>query len=428
MEPIPQRMSVNPALSPDCKWYFGTPAISSVDFSFTSNVLAIGQINNAMVADSGGGYTLELNQLRSIVADKSAFVNLGVNQEWLNFGFRVRKSMFSFSITEKIKTKVSLPKDLFKLAFEGNGGANLGYDFNFNFGFDILHMREYALGYNRTLLNDKLTVGGRLKYIQGLNVIETQKNDIIFGTDPSDFSYTVTADVEVNMSTAVLGGANIDPLKAILGSPKNVGMGLDLGARLDLNDKVTLTASIIDLGQIKWADDTRNVKSRNPGASFTYKGIDVNEYIGDSASGNEGFEALADTILDVFALDTSRNSFTTGLLSEFYLGANLRINDRHNAGALLYGSFYNRQFYPAITLSWNSELGRVLALSASYTVMRGNYSNIGMGFGLNMGPEQLYFVSDNLIGFFLGNLKTVSLRFGWNHTIGRKKWEESQKK
>ena len=102
---------------------------------------------------------------------------------WLAFGtFVIGCSEFAamgllpyfaedFGITEKVKTRVAVPKDILKLAFQGNGGSNLGYDFNFNFGLDVLHTREFAIGYNRTLLDDKLSIGGRLKYIRGLNVI-----------------------------------------------------------------------------------------------------------------------------------------------------------------------------------------------------------------------------------------------------------------
>lgn len=428
MEPIPQRLAVNPALAPDCKWYLGMPSLSSTDVSFGSSALRISDINDALEPNARGKYTVNLKTLGTAL-DKGTFVNLGFNQEWLNFGFRLRKSMFTVGITEKIKTRVDFPTDLFKVAFEGNGGANLDYGFNFNFGFEVLHTREFALGYNRSLLNNKLRVGGRLKYVRGMNVITTDKNDLIFTTDANTFAYNVKADIEVNASTPILDSTVLvnNPTAVVLGSPRNSGFGIDLGASYDLTDKITLTASIVDLGRIYWKEYTTNVKSRNPGASFTYRGIDINDYLGDSVNGGAGFEALADTILDVFALDTFNNSFSTGLLGEFYIGGNLRINDRHNAGALLYGSFYNKTFYPAVTLSWNSEFGRILALSGSYTISRGNYANIGLGFGLNLGPEQFYFVGDNLVGMAAGNLKTVNLRFGWNHTVGRKKYEEKQR-
>ena len=429
MKPIPQRLSVNPALAPDCKWYLGMPALSSIDLNFASNALQFKSINETFVQVPGkDSFLIDVTKLGDALAGKQTFVNVGLNQEWLNFGFRIKNNMFTFGITEKVKTRVAVPKDILKLAFQGNGGSNLGYDFNFNFGLDVLHTREFAIGYNRTLLDDKLSIGGRLKYIRGLNVINTAKNDVIFRTDPNTFAYKVTAAIEVNASTPILDDSLVQtPAQAILGSPKNSGFGIDVGASFELNDKITLTASVIDLGVINWKENTRNIVSKNPGAGFEYRGIDIKEYLGDSVKGGAGFEALADTLIDVFALDTSRNSFTTGLLGEFYVGGNFNLTDRHNAGILFYGSFYNKQFYPAATLSWNSKFGRILALSASYTVMRGSYTNIGMGMGLNLGPEQFYFSSDNLIGVVTGNVKTLGVRFGWNHTVGRKKFENQQK-
>ncbi len=426
---LPQRLTVNPALVPDCKWYLGMPVLSSTDISFGSSALKISDINDVLEVNSRGKYTANLKKLGTVL-NRGTFVHIGINQEWLNFGFRVKKNMFTVGVTEKIKTRLDFPTDLFKVAFEGNGGQNLGYAFNFNFGLDVLHTREFAVGYSRSMLNEKLRVGGRLKYVRGLNVITTKSNDLIFTTDPNTFAYTVTADIEVNTSTPVLDsslGVN-NPTVLVLGSPKNGGFGIDLGASYELTDRITLSASIVDLGRVFWNDYTTNVKSRNPGATFTYRGIDINEYLGDSVQGSAGFEALTDTLQDVFALDTNSNSFSTGLLGEFYMGGNINLNDRHNAGILLYGSFYNRSFYPALTLSWNSQLGRILAVSGSYTISRSGFTNIGLGLAVNLGPEQFYIVGDNLIGTTVGNLQTVYVRFGWNHTFGRKKYQKQKSK
>ena len=41
MKPVPQRMAINPAFTPTCKWYFGTPILSSIDFSFNSRVIGL---------------------------------------------------------------------------------------------------------------------------------------------------------------------------------------------------------------------------------------------------------------------------------------------------------------------------------------------------------------------------------------------------
>lgn len=425
MEPIPQRLSVNPAFVPDCKWYLGMPALSSVDASFASSSFRIADFNNAIQANSRGNYTLNLTALGESL-NKGSFVHLGLNQEWLNFGFRLRKSMFTIGITEKIKTRIDFPTDLFKVALEGNGRGNLGEQFNLNFGFDMMHTREFAVGFSRSFIDDKLRIGARVKYVRGLNSISTNKNDLQFSTDPNTFAYSVQADIEINASTPILDSTLgiTDPTVAILGSPNNGGMGIDFGVSFDLTKRISLSASVVDIGMVKWNDYTINVKSRNPGASFEYNGVDIRNYYGDSVKGETGFKGLADTLLSVFALDTSTNSFTTGLLGEFYVGGNIRLNDRHNAGLLLYGSFYNRTFYPAITLSWNSKIRRLLAVSGSYTISRDNYVNIGLGLALNLGPEQFYFVGDNLVGSLGGYQNVMNLRFGWNHTIGRRRYEK----
>jgi hypothetical protein len=426
MDALPQSLQVNPGNEIDCQWYFGTPAISSIDFNFNSNGLALRKFNDAFIPNvTGDSFTFDVTQLSSIL-DKSTFINTGFNVDWINFGFRVGNNLFTANITEKVKTRVSIPGDFFKFVFEGNGGSNLGYQFDFDWGVDVLHTREYAIGYQRSLLNNKLRVGGKLKYVYGLNVVNTERNDLTFTTAEENFYWDVTSDLKVNVASSILSidsGAEPDPLKAAFGANNN-GFGVDFGGSYDLNKKITLSASVIDLGMISWKENTKNVQSRNPGATFQFRGVDIKDAFGDSTSLEEGLEETLDSLLTVFALDTVSQSFTTGLLGEFYLGGNFNLTKRHNAGVLFYGSFYNKQFYPAMTLSWNSKFGRVLSASVSYTAMRGNFTNLGAGLALNGGPEQFYIVSDNIIGTATGNVKNLTVRFGWNHTFGRKKREQ----
>ncbi|MDG2455956.1 MAG: hypothetical protein P8N47_09130, partial [Bacteroidia bacterium] len=54
---LPQRLTVNPALVPDCKWYLGMPVLSSTDISFGSSALKISDINDVLEVNSRGKYT-----------------------------------------------------------------------------------------------------------------------------------------------------------------------------------------------------------------------------------------------------------------------------------------------------------------------------------------------------------------------------------
>ena len=151
------------------------------------------------------------------------------------------------------------------------------------------------------------------------------------------------------------------------------------------------------------------------------RGMDIKDFLVDSSNQKKGFETFKDTLMEIIALDTSSESFSTGLMGEFYVGGNLRITKNHNVGALMYGSFYRKEFYPALTLSWNSQIGNILALSASYTIYRESYVNLGFGVALNLGPEQFYITTDNAIGSATDNTRNLGVHFGWNHIFGKKK-------
>lgn len=418
MKAVPQRLAINPAMAPTCKWYFGTPALSSVDFSFNSSALALNELSSSLVPN-GDKYTLDMTKLSSVF-DNGASIRTGLNQEWINLGFRIRKSMWTLSINEKIKSRLLVPTDFFKLVFEGNGGANVGEKFDLGFGIDLIHSREFALGFNRSFIKDKLRLGGRFKYVIGLNAIQTERNDISFTTTNQAFTYRVKSDLKINSSLMELD-SNTTLNDVLFGNPKNSGFGIDMGAQLKLNKKISLSASVVDLGIIHWKENTKSTFSSKPNTTYEYKGMDIQEFSKDSSGRISGFQSFKDTLVDVLSLDSSSNLFTTGLLGEFYVGANINITANHNLGALMYGSFYQKEFYPALTLSWNSQFARVLGLSVSYTLFKESFMNVGFGACLKLGPEQFYISTDNALGSINNNTRNLGVHFGWNHTFGKKK-------
>ena len=418
LRPVPQCMAINPAFTPTCKWYFGTPALSSLDFSYNSRVVGLNDLSSSMVP-SGSNYTLDMTKLANVFSN-GVSVNSAYNHEWIGFGFRLRKSMWSFSINEKLKSRVLLPPDFFRLVFEGNGGDNVGDVFDLGFAMDFIHTREFALGYSRSFIDDKLRIGGRIKYIAGINAIQTERNDLIFETSEEAFTYNVKSDLKFNSSLIPID-SNSTLNSILLGNQQNSGFGIDVGANLKLNKKLSLSASIIDLGVVQWKDNLKSTFTKNPGVYHEYRGMDIQDFLVDSSNQKKGFETFKDTLMEIIALDTSSESFSTGLMGEFYVGGNLYITRNHNIGALMYGSFYKKEFYPALTLSWNSQIGRVLALSASYTMYRESFVNLGFGAALKLGPEQFYITTDNAIGSVTDNTRNLGIHFGWNHIFGKKK-------
>ncbi len=428
MQSLPQSVYSNPANRSDAKLYIGIPALSSLAFNFSSNGIHPKEFNNAFIQDEGkDSFILDVNSLSNIF-DKNTFVNVNVSQDWVNFGFKQGKNFFSFNISEKVKTRTEIPGDVFDLVFQGNGGENLGRTFDFNVGLDLIHTREYAVGYQRYLLNDRLNIGARAKYIYGLSRFETERNNASFYTAEEDFAMTISSDLKFNMSSAIFAiDSNRQPNpKHLVYGAKNHGWGLDIGASYDLNDRITLSASIIDMGIVRWNENTISYESEVPGARYNFEGVELKNIFIDSINFEEAIRNLGDTLADIFRLDSHSSSFTTGLMSDFYLGAKFHLTKGNSLGVLLYGSVYNRSFYPAVTLSYNARFKKVLGLSFSYTAMRGNALNLGAGMSLNMKTVQWYIVSDNVLGPLTGQFNTLSFRTGLNLTFGRRSGEENK--
>lgn len=429
MESIPQRIYANPANRPDAKWYMGIPAASSFDFNFSSNGIHLDRIDEALEPIPGtDSFKLNVNKLNAIF-NKDIFFNTSSSVEWINFGFNQGKGYWSLSLTEKVKTRTQLPGELFELILNGNGGDNLGRTFELNAGIDLMHTRELALGYQRYFMDDRFNVGARFKYIYGLTRFETEKNDMSFYTDPDDFSLKMSADLKFNVSSAIFeldSGKSPDPLYALYGA-NNQGWGVDLGLNFNLNDRLSLSASILDLGEIHWNENTKVLQSKHPNTFVEFNGIDISTMFHDSADFEEAFQDLADSLIEQFDLDTSSAKFTTGLMGEFYMGAKFKLNKGNNVAALIYGSVYQQQLYPAFTLSYNMRFKKLLGLSASYTVRKGSYVNGGLGISLNAKSFQWYFVSDNIIATATSQYNSISFRTGFNLTFGRRSLEGQKK-
>lgn len=437
MKPIPQKFYANPAQHSDAKIFVGLPAVSSNYLDVGFSTFTFSDILNAIETDQQGNNTFVVSKFAEGFKKRNEF-SLTNSIDILAIGVKVKKNYFYLNSTLHSDIRLSFPGDLFKFLAEGNGGSNLDRKFDFGFGFDALQYSELGLGYSREIIKDKLTIGGRLRFLKGLSVINTAKSEFTFTTDKETYDYLLATDIEINTANSIQNFDGFDPLDSNSQAPDvnttasevitnfllsgNRGTAIDLGVRYNISNKFSLSASVINLGRIHWNQNNYNWKSRNPGATYRYSGIEVDDAFNYSDQDREQqLEDLADTIKQTFDLDENNNEFNTGLFAQFYVGGNLNFTKNHNAGVLLYGNFYKKRIDPAITFSWNSKFTRILGVSVTYSVLNNSFYNAGLGMSLNLGPVQYYLVSDNLIGLFAHRqANTINLRTGLNVTIGRK--------
>lgn len=415
MDMVPQRSYANPAFMSANKVYIGLPLISSEYFGISNS----GFKYSDLIQHNGDSLYVNYSNMLSKLAANN-YLSMTTRPDILSFGFHVKKNYFSFNATEKIDASFRYPKNFMEFIWKGNGGL-LGEEVKLNFGVNVTHYREYAIGYAREV-NEKLTVGAKFKYLYGMENISTERTNISLTTNPNDYSLTAKADILINTSGIDSNStSNIVP-KDYLFKRKNKGFGIDLGGVYKLNERFTFSASLIDLGFIKWKSGVVNYQSHNPNASFTYQGMDMNQLLNNSDSSNSATNVIVDTLQKIFQIDQVHNSYTTKLSTKIYAGANYNLTEKINTGVLFYGQFFDKSFHPALALSYNQRIGRILSFSLSYSMYNRSYNNVGFGLGIsNGGPVQFYFVSDNLLGaIFPQNTKNLHMNWGVNVTFGKR--------
>jgi hypothetical protein len=420
MHTLPQRIEINPAQISDSRFYISMPGFASVHILYGNSGFKLREL--ASVNDSNHLVIHPLKFYNSL--NKNNTIGVNSQFELFNIGIKIRKSFLTLSVSERIKSQFSFPKDIIGLFVIGNAGENLGKDLNFNFGFDVMAYNDICASYSRSFLKDKLRLGAKASYLNGILNVNTERSDIIFNTHAEDFHYTVRTDFKINTSS-ILDTINTDfkpeNINYNVLKSRNRGMAVGFGATYQLIPKIVLSASVIDLGFIDWKDNVQNFETVDKDKKAEFYGLKFQDFFSDNPNMDSSINVLMDTLKEKFKMKSTYKGYRTPLPATFYLGGNFWLTKRHSFGLLFFGNYYQKKLNPAMTLSYNGKLTKVLGVSVSYSLINRSFVNGGVGITLNGGPFQYYFVADNILGIIkYQNANTIDLRTGINFTFLRK--------
>lgn len=414
MELLQARSTLNPALMNHGRVNVNLPGVSNTCFSYGNSAFKYSDLVKRSDDDS---LFLDIGNMISKMKSSNR-INLAVETDLLAFGFRVKKSYIGLNATEKIHAMFSYTRELMDFIYKGNG-ALLDQQVNLNFGLDLIHYREYGFTFSHNL-NNRLTIGTKVKYLYGMENVHNSGSGLSLYTDPQNFAITAQSNIRIN--TSGLNQVNEQVSNDLTGyafRKQNNGFGVDLGFNYKLNKRVTISGSVIDLGFINWRSDVSSYVSTNPDAEFTYNGIDINQYSTDSTTYQDALQDAVDSLFSKLHIDTLHESYKTNLPTRIYCGGNYYLNERNFAAVLISGQYYNKKMHPAATVSFNSMVVKGLNLSISYTMVNNTYNNLGFGFAFNDYDVQLFAVTDNIIGvIFPTRAQQISLRAGINLKFG----------
>ena len=248
---------INPAI-PGEKGFVGF-AISNVNFSFGSNTGI-----NAFLYPRDGKLVTGLHSSVSSSdflgkMPENLCMEQVFNENLLAIGFWTKKSFHNIELNVKEDIFAGLPKDMFKMFKCGSRGDA------YNISDTRMAVKSYvevAYGYTRKI-NDKFSIGGRLKFLVGLaagDVFFNKANLTVNGEKVS-----CDLDARLRLSTTLLNmGVRQDnpeifdfttlgPAGALADiKPCGLGGAVDLGMTYKPIKDLTLSFSVIDLGGISW--------------------------------------------------------------------------------------------------------------------------------------------------------------------------------
>src|SRR5690606_10707260 len=201
---IPQALMLNPGMKASQKWHVGIPVISGLYVQAGSSGVTV----NDLFADDGVDFTTKVQERVLAAMDRRDDFGSTSQIEAFNVGFRGRNrpnDYYSFGMYGELDIISYWPKDFAILAFQGNGGQNIGRDFDLG---DLKLRGEMVnvihFGINRKVDRD-LTLGIRAKLYSSIFQFQSLDNSGSFRTVAgNDNIYRTHLQADMQFQTAGL--------------------------------------------------------------------------------------------------------------------------------------------------------------------------------------------------------------------------------
>ncbi len=432
-EEIPQALLVNPGgkVSDAQKMHFGIPFLSQLHVN--------GGSSGVSAYDIFGQSSVDINtrvEEKIFEMTEKDFFTATQQLEILSFGWRSKKDIyFSGGVYQEFDFITYFPRDLAILAWEGNANY-IGYEFDLgqvSATADVLAV--YHFGANKKI-GKRWTVGARAKIYSSILSAKSTNNKGTFVTNLGDanseniYEHTVQ-DVDVTVNTSgfsdnLTAGQLVG--RAFLGG--NLGVGVDLGATYEVTDRITASASVLDVGTIF---HNKNVESYRATGTYTLDGIElIFPPLSTGEAGIPYYDNLEDELEREIPIDTITSGYTqmrpmkvnAGVKYSFggFVGGEEcdclhkgQIERMQAVGLQYYSIFRPKGPQMAGTLFYYRRLYDFISAKATYTVDSYSFTNLGLGIAANFGKFNFYIAADNILRY--GNIakaKSVSLQLGFN--------------
>lgn len=373
---------INPAIMPDNN--FIAIGIGNISAGIESKV----GVSSFLYPGPDGGLVTGLHKSVSPAEFLSKFSKsnkLGedINVNLLSFGIRKDNSMSTVEINVRENFQTSLPRDI--LSFLKEGSNPLPYDLS-PLSAGVNAVVELALGHSRRY--DNLVFGLRAKLLFGAAGGDLSFDRFSVTSNQDVLGVSALARMKIACEPLEIVGSSDNPLyvEDVSFALKNLGvagfgMRFDLGAKWYINDNLSATLGINDLGAMSWKYN--NVLTADFNAEFNgLKDVNTGTDIG------KAFDDFLKEVEDKAKVNKADNTKELTFLP-FSV----------NAGVRYRMPFYERLSVGALVNFEHSKYGDIVSSRAGATVTPINWLSLTGNFGVsNYGTQAGCMASLTLLG------------------------------
>jgi hypothetical protein len=410
---VAQSNLLNPAVQLDCKWFVGIPGISSIHASYSNTAFSYYDVVD-------GEY---VNLERAL--DQMHRVDLYAGESMLqaiSLGYKHKNYYFTFFVRDRAYMYQRVPKTLPELGIRGNSSF-VGESISFNaFRSTGYYNREYAFGVSR-VMDPFLTLGLRAKVLFGKANVSSSRSDLHLSTAPNTFDLQLEGDYTMNSSLPITiiqdADGNISDIQLdeinpteLLMNRSNPGISFDLGAIYRVDEKLTLSASLLDLGLVRWSTELNKVEATGV---FVYDEVDTET----TTVSWDFLSEFIDSVMNSFDISVTQEPYVSVLPAQLYLGASYQLREKLSLGAINRNVLFRGKLHSSLTFQASSRFSEGFLATFSWSYLNHSFKNLGAGIAYYGKGLQFHVVTDNFLGFFYPfDTRTLNLRMGVNVMFG----------
>jgi hypothetical protein len=374
---LPQASFENPGQEVWMNGYLILPGLSGAQFDLFSDGPEIKQM--------GLNSDFSLNNISPDILNSANNLSGNAESTILGFGFRQKAGFFHFKLQEHFTANINYPQSLFELIENYNAEATSLNNYRLDpLSLDASHYRSYTAGYTHRF--KKLSLGANIRYLQGIaNVNIHHKNlDVIYSKD--DLGYSVQGYLQ-----AFTAGTEMykDPkTNNFIKGSGNSGFAVDLGGVIHFSPKFEMSFAAQNLGKLFWKNHIHQTMMLDETTVFQAK---------DSEEFSEELESNFTALFDDEIITSNGNKYQTNLRQKYLLGTRYFFTPSTNMGLLFHTDVWDGKANFGGSLSLNTQYKEHIGFSLAVSKYQNENFDLGTGINFNLGPVQIYAMTDNLI-------------------------------